>query len=129
MMQHRGLERVLPRDESVGTGSLAASAAARDGVRRRPLGTVDSGPLQQIDLEPLAELLAWAKPRRLRLAIFAAAMMTFVFDQVASRQANLTGATHPLPRHRLVDLVRTLASHLLDRPARSNRLSRPLWPK
>jgi hypothetical protein len=68
--------------------------------------------MQQIDFEPLSGLSDLPKSLRLALSIFAAAMMTFVFDQAAKRQARQRGATHPLPQHRLVDLVRTLASNL-----------------
>lgn len=72
--------------------------------------------MQQIDVELIAGAAGWPRSRRLKLAIFAAVMMTFVFDQSARRRAQRSEVTHPRAQYRLVDLVRTLASHLLEPP-------------
>lgn len=67
--------------------------------------------LQQTDSEPITGLAAWPRPLRLKLALFAGLLMTFLFDQ-AARRYRTTGDTHPLAYHRLHNLVRTLASNL-----------------
>lgn len=70
--------------------------------------------LQEEDAEPVPGLAALPKPLRLKLTVFGAIMMTFLFDQSARRQVSASSGTHPLPYHRLHNLVRTLASNLSD---------------
>ena len=66
--------------------------------------------MQQTDSEPITGLAAWPRLQRLKLAVFAGVLMTFLFDQAARRYGS--GNTHPLAYHRLHNLVRTLASNL-----------------
>lgn len=61
-------------------------------------------------------MAALPKPVGLKLALFAAVLMTFVFDQAARRQAKQSDVTHPAAQHRLVDLIRTVASNLMQEP-------------
>ena len=70
--------------------------------------------MQQDDAEPIQGLAALPKALRLKLVIFAGIMLTFLFDQSARRRAGAGSGTHPLAYHRLHNLVRTMASNLLD---------------
>lgn len=114
----------MPDEGAVGLVEIEPAEAAEGEERLRHAMEYDADRsafwmllrLQQADLEAIPELLARPKAFRLKLTIFAAVMMTFVFDQAARRQARRSGATHPKAQHRLVDLVRTLASHLLEPP-------------
>lgn len=70
--------------------------------------------MQGGDGEPIKGLGELPRQLRLKLVIFACMMMTFLFDQAARRHDGASSGTHPLPYHRLHNLVRTLASSLLD---------------
>lgn len=70
--------------------------------------------MQQTDADPIVGLAALPRPQRLKLVLFAAMLMTFIFDQAARKEVLPHPGSHPLAYHRLHDLVRTVASNLLD---------------
>lgn len=70
--------------------------------------------LQEAEFEPLDALATLPKPIRLRLVLFAGFMMTFLFDKSTERRLSGPAGSHPMAYHRLHNLVRTIASNLLD---------------
>jgi len=64
--------------------------------------------------EPFQVLAGWPLALRLKLATFAAVMMTFLFDQHARRNPGHGRDSHPEPQLRLYNLVATIASQFED---------------
>lgn len=64
--------------------------------------------------EPVNGIRAMPTMLRLRLTAFAATLMTFLFDQSERRRRSTMGGGHPIARDRLHNLVRTLASNVVD---------------
>ena len=70
--------------------------------------------MQESDVEPIDGFAAWPKAIRMKLTLFAGLLITFLFEQAARRRAEKTDGSHPLAYHRLHNLVRMVASNLLD---------------
>ncbi len=66
------------------------------------------------DTEPISGILALPKLLRLRLTVFAAVLMTFLFDRAEQRRVAKASVAYPIAYHRLHNLVRTIASNLMD---------------
>lgn len=74
--------------------------------------------LQAADREVLVSLTRHPMAARLKMTLLASFLMTFVFERVAPAAIG----SHPLPYIRLHNLVRTLASHLIEGTAADKAL-------
>ncbi len=78
--------------------------------------------LQQTGDEPFEVLAGQPQSLRLRLVTIAALLMTFLFDQSATRRALKDSKTHPPASSRLHNLIGTIVSNLEDPPGQMRQV-------